>query len=88
MDFSFLMSGWGAMILAVIILVVLFAVYYETVGYYIQIGWDKLDWSRKHHEKVEIDVPGGPSALLTPVVRVAPLSVLALRRLSVRSSRM
>ena len=66
MDFSFLMSGWGAMILAVIVLVVLFFVYYETFGYYIQIGWDKLNWSRKHHEKVEIDIPGGPSALLTP----------------------
>jgi len=65
-DVSSLLTGWGAVALAVIILMVLFAVYYETIGYYIQIGWDKLEWSRKHGEKVEIKVPGGPSAQLTP----------------------
>ena len=66
-DVSFdIMSGWGAVIVAVILLIVLFAVYYQTIGYYIQIGWDKLSWSRRHGEKVEIDVPGGPSAQLTP----------------------
>lgn len=65
-DTSSLMSGWGALILAVIVLVALFAVYYETIGYYIQIGWNKLDWSRRHGEKVEIEVPGGPVAHLTP----------------------
>jgi hypothetical protein len=47
---------------------VVFAVYYETIGYYIQIGWDKLSWSRRHGEKVHIDVPGGPSAELTPAL--------------------
>ena len=59
--------GWGATILIVLVLMVVFAVYYQTIGYYIQIGWDKLMWSRKHGEKVEIDIPGGPSAQLTPV---------------------
>ena len=66
------MSGWGAIILAIIILMILFAVYYQTIGYYIQIGWNKLNWSRKHGEKIEIDVPGGPSAELTPTSTGAP----------------
>lgn len=61
-----LMSGWGAVALAVLVLMVLFAVYYETVGYYFQIGWDKLAWSRRHDEKVEIKVPGMPGVELRP----------------------
>jgi len=65
-DVMSLFSGWGALIIALIVLVVLFAVYYQTVGYYIQLGWDKLSWSRKHGETVEIDAPGGLSAQLTP----------------------
>ncbi len=60
------LTGWGGVLVIVIILVVLFAVYYETIGYYIQLGWDKLGWSRKHGEKVEIQGPGGVSALMTP----------------------
>jgi hypothetical protein len=59
-------ASWGGLFLVVLVLVALFAVYYETIGYYIQIGWNKMGWSRKHGEKVEIDVPGGPSAILTP----------------------
>jgi hypothetical protein len=59
-------SGWGAVLVALIVLVVLFAVYYQTIGYYIQLGWDKLSWSHKKGETVEIDAPGGISAVLTP----------------------
>jgi hypothetical protein len=64
--------GWGTAIIAVLVLMVVFAVYYQTIGYYIQIGWDKLTWSRKHGEKVEIDIPGGPSAELTPATSGTP----------------
>jgi hypothetical protein len=60
------LTGWGGILVIVVILVILFAVYYETIGYYIQLGWDKLGWSRKHGEKVEIQGPGGVSALMTP----------------------
>jgi len=59
-------AGWGAAILAVVILTILFAVYYETVGYYIQVGWNKLSWSRAQDEKIEIKIPDGPTAKLTP----------------------
>jgi hypothetical protein len=61
-----MLSGWGGLLLVLLVLVVLFAVYYQTIGYYIQIGWAKLGWSRAHGERVEIQVPGGPSAELTP----------------------
>jgi hypothetical protein len=54
-------------LVALIVLVALFAVYYQTIGYYIQVGWDKLMWSRSQQEKVQVDIPGGPSMLLTPV---------------------
>jgi hypothetical protein len=54
---DFLM-GWGGVLLILIILVVLFAVYYQTIGYYIQLGWSKLAWSRHRGEKIEIEVPG------------------------------
>ena len=68
---SFL-SGWGGILLVLVILVVLFAVYYKTIGYYINLGWEKLGWSRRHGESVEINVPGGPSATLTPSPSAAP----------------
>ena len=68
-----LMTGWGALIVALLVLTALFAVYYETVGYYVQIGWEKLGWSRKHGEKIEIDVPGMPPAHMTPSSAGAPL---------------
>lgn len=63
---SGMLSGMGGLLLVLLVLVVLFAVYYQTIGYYIQVGWNKLGWSRAHGERVEIQVPGGPSAELTP----------------------
>lgn len=68
---SFL-SGWGGILLVLAVLVVLFAVYYKTVGYYINLGWEKLGWSRRHGESVEINVPGGPAATLTPFPSDSP----------------
>jgi hypothetical protein len=62
------MMGWGGIFLIVLVLVVLFAVYYQTIGYYIQIGWDKLKWSHDRGERVEIDVPGPISAQLQPAL--------------------
>jgi hypothetical protein len=62
---SFL-SGWGGILLVLVVLVALFALYYKTIGYYIQLGWKKLGWSKHHGETVEIQVPGMPSATLTP----------------------
>jgi hypothetical protein len=66
---SFL-QGWGGIVLIVVILVVVFALYYQTIGYYIQIGWEKLGWSRKRGERIHIDMPGsmlgGLSADLSP----------------------
>jgi hypothetical protein len=62
-----MVSGWGALFVAVLLLVVLFAVYYQTIGYWIQIGWENLGWSHKKNETIEIQTPGGgPSAVLQP----------------------
>jgi hypothetical protein len=60
------LSGWGGILLILVALVILFAVYYQTIGYYIQLGWEKLKWSHDRGEKIEIDVPGPISAQLTP----------------------
>ncbi len=65
-----ILSGGGGLLLIIVVLVGLFAMYYQTIGYYIQIGWSKLGWSRSHGERVEIRVPGGPSAELTPATTV------------------
>jgi hypothetical protein len=62
------LSGWGGILLMVFVLVILFAVYYQTIGYYIQLGWDKLKWSHDRGEQVEIDVPGPISAHLQPAL--------------------
>lgn len=60
------LSGWGGILLIIVALVIVFAVYYQTIGYYIQLGWDKLKWSHDRGEKIEIDVPGPISAQLSP----------------------
>jgi hypothetical protein len=60
------LSGWGGILLVLVALVILFAIYYQTIGYYIQLGWEKLKWSHDRGEKIEIDVPGPISAQLTP----------------------
>ena len=60
------LKGWGGILLIVVLLVVVFAVYYQTIGYYIQIGWEKLGWSRAHGERIHIEAPGGMSAELSP----------------------
>jgi hypothetical protein len=61
-----LLTGWAGLLVVLLVLVVLFAVYYQTIGYYIQIGWKKLKWSHDRGETVEVTVPGGPSAVLQP----------------------
>ena len=62
-----LISSWGATISVVIILVIVFAIYYQTIGYYFKLGWEKLSWSRDHHEKIDISTPVGPTATMAPV---------------------
>ena len=52
------LASWGIPILIVVVLVVLFAVYYKTIGYYINLGWEKLKWSHDRGEQIEIKVPG------------------------------
>jgi hypothetical protein len=59
-------TGWGLIVTVIVVLMILFAVYYNTIGYYIDLGWKKLMHSRERGETVEIRVPGGPSAQLTP----------------------
>lgn len=52
------LTSWAGVLTVLLALVVLFAVYYQTIGYYIQIGWKKLGWSREHGERIDIQVPG------------------------------
>lgn len=52
------LTGWGGIAIVVIVLVLVFAIYYQTIGYYIQIGWSKLQWSHQRGEKIDIEVPG------------------------------
>jgi hypothetical protein len=60
-------SNMFIIIASIVALVILFAIYYETVGYYIQIGWDKLKWSRDQGETVKMNIPGTEiSGELTP----------------------
>lgn len=64
---SFLTS-WQGMIIFVGIVMVLIWVYYETIGYYFNLGWEKMRWSNNHNEKIKIEVPGTPIvAELKPV---------------------
>lgn len=69
-----LLSGWAGLLVVLLVLVVLFAVYYQTIGYYIQIGWKKLKWSHDRGETVEVTVPGGPSAVLQPASAVQSIA--------------
>ena len=59
------------MVVVVLILIAVIAIYYETVGYYINLGWDKLKWSHDRGEEIKIQVPGG--ALEYEVVRIVTI---------------
>jgi hypothetical protein len=63
------LSGWAGILIVLVALIVLFAIYYQTIGYYIQIGWDKLKWSHDRGERVDIDVPGPIDATLRPATQ-------------------
>ena len=65
------LSGWAGILIVLVALIVLFAVYYQTIGYYIQIGWNKLKWSHDRGERVDIDVPGPVDATLSPAAQPA-----------------
>ena len=52
------LSSYVLVIASIVALVILFAIYYQTIGYYIQIGWEKLKWSRDQGETVKMNIPG------------------------------
>ena len=56
-----------AVVMALIAVTALFYVYYETIGYTLQMGWESLMSSRRRGERVEIETPGGVRAELKPV---------------------
>jgi hypothetical protein len=65
---SSLLTSWYGMIMIVLIVIVLFWFYYETIGYYFSLGWEKMRWSHDRNEKIKIEIPGSPvSAELKPV---------------------
>ena len=68
------LSSWGGILLVLLALVVLFAVYYQTIGYYIQIGWKKLDWSHDRGERIDIQIPGGGGDLVAHLQPAAPIA--------------
>ena len=55
---SSFLTSWSGMLVIVAVVMVLIWVYYETIGYYISLGWKKMRWSHDNKEKIEIDVPG------------------------------
>jgi hypothetical protein len=74
------LSSWGGVLLVLLALVVLFAVYYQTIGYYIQIGWKKLDWSHDRGERIDIQIPGSDVvahlAPAAPTAAMGPSSIV------------
>jgi hypothetical protein len=70
-------SSWYGIIFVVVVVMVLIAIYYQTIGYSLNLGWDKLNWSRSNNEKITIDVPGTPiEAELKPVTIGSTLNAL------------
>ena len=72
-DFTELMANGGWMVVVVLILIAVIAIYYETVGYYINLGWEKLQWSHARGEEIKIQVPGADvTAKLSPAPASSP----------------
>jgi len=59
-------GSWMYLGLLVVAVMVLFGVYYVTIGYSINIGWANLWNSRNQGESVLIQAPGGLTATMTP----------------------
>jgi len=74
-DFAGMMANGGWMVVVVLILIAVIAIYYETVGYYLHLGWSKLQWSHERGEEIQIQVPGTElHANLTPAPVASPSS--------------
>jgi hypothetical protein len=68
-----MMASGGWMVVVVLILIAVIAIYYETVGYYINLGWEKLQWSHARGEEIKIQVPGADvTAKLSPAPASSP----------------
>lgn len=58
---------WPVMILILIVFVVM-VIYYKTIGYYLELGWNRIYEMIKGKDSVEIDIgETGPSANITPM---------------------
>lgn len=42
----------------ILLLIAGFAIYYETIGYYFDLGWKRLRWSHEKDETIQIQIPG------------------------------
>lgn len=66
--FSGIFSKFWAVLLIILIVFVALVVYYKTVGYYLQIGWDRIYSMIRGRESVDIELgENGVSALVAPM---------------------
>lgn len=54
--FSGLFTKFWAVLLIILIVFVVLVIYYKTVGYYLQIGWDRMYTMIRGRDSVEIDI--------------------------------
>jgi hypothetical protein len=64
---SGLFSKFWAVLLVIFIVFVALVIYYKTVGYYLQIGWDRIYAMIKGRESVEIDIGKTVEADIMPM---------------------
>ena len=69
------MTSWQGVVGVIVVVMILIFIYYQTVGYSFDLGWDKMKWSRDNDEKIKIEVPGTKiSAELNPITKNQPAS--------------
>jgi hypothetical protein len=66
--FSGVFTKFWPVLLIILIVFVVLVIYYKTVGYYLQVGWDRIYTMIKGRDSVEIDIgKGGLEANIAPM---------------------
>ena len=64
------MTSWQGIVGVIVVVMILIFIYYQTIGYSFDLGWDKMKMSRDNEEKIKIEVPGTKiSAELKPIAK-------------------
>jgi hypothetical protein len=66
--FAGIWTNWWAVMVLVFVVFVALVIYYKTIGYYLEIGWDKIYAMIQGRTSADVEIGGGVDAALKPMM--------------------